>query len=161
MNTSNSVRILMSSLIKARKRKFLEILPEMTRDIRNVHRGQCQACGDCEAFISVSGRVLCDYCGCPPAQHENLARSEISNSSNKKSKDSSNSASDLVTADVSTLEIQELDDVDIVDSEDEDHSSSEEADADEVASSLDSSKASSISSSTGSNSSHKSTGYLN
>ena len=58
---------------QARKRKFLEILPEMTRDIRNVHRGQCQACGDCEAFISVSGRVLCDYCGCPPAQHENLA----------------------------------------------------------------------------------------
>lgn len=150
MNT-NSVRILMSSLIKARKRKFQEILPEMTRDIRNVHRGQCQACGDCEAFISVSGRVLCDYCGCPPAQHENLAR-EIS----KKSKDS-NSA-DLVTADVSSLEIQELDD--IVDS-DEDHSSSEEADNEEVdslASSLDSSKASSISSSTGSNSSQKS-GY--
>ena len=144
----------MSSLIKARKRKFQEILPEMTRDIRNVHRGQCQACGDCEAFISVSGRVLCDYCGCPPAQHENLAsREQISS---KKSKDSSNSA-DLVTADVSSLEIQELDDVDIVDSEDEDHSSSEEAEADE-ASSLDSSKASSITSSTGSNSSQKS-GY--
>ena len=151
----------MSSLIKARKRKFQEILPEMTRDIRNVHRGQCQACGDCEAFISVSGRVLCDYCGCPPAQHENLARSsEISSS--KKSKDSTNSAADLVTADVSLLEIQELDDVDIVDSQDEDHSSSEEAadeEVDSIASSLDSSKASSIASSTGSNSSQKSSGY--
>ena len=76
---------------QARKRKFLEILPEMTRDIRNVHRGQCQACGDCEAFISVSGRVLCDYCGCPPAQHENLARE------NKKSRSSSsNSTSKLL-----------------------------------------------------------------
>ena len=52
-----------------RKRKLVET---MTRDIRNVARGQCQACGDCEGFISVNGRVLCDYCGCPPAQHENL-----------------------------------------------------------------------------------------
>jgi len=44
----------------------------MTRDIRNVTRGQCQACGDCDGFISVNARVLCDYCGCPPAHHESL-----------------------------------------------------------------------------------------
>ena len=77
---------------QARKRKFLEILPEMTRDIRNVHRGQCQACGDCEAFISVSGRVLCDYCGCPPAQHENLARE------NKKSRGRSSGVAETATS---------------------------------------------------------------
>ena len=42
----------------------------MTRDIRNVLRGKCRACTECESFISVSGLVLCDYCGCPPVQHE-------------------------------------------------------------------------------------------
>ena len=52
-----------------RKRKLNET---MTRDIRNVTRGQCQTCGDCDGFISVTARVLCDYCGCPPAHHENL-----------------------------------------------------------------------------------------
>ena len=52
-----------------RKRKLNET---MTRDIRNITRGQCQACGDCDGFISVNARVLCDYCGCPPAHHESL-----------------------------------------------------------------------------------------
>ena len=31
-------------------------------------------------FISVSGRVLCDYCGCPPARHENLVKKSRKNS---------------------------------------------------------------------------------
>jgi len=97
--------------LNPRKRKFPEILPEMTRDIRNVHRGQCQACGDCEAFISVSGRVLCDYCGCPPAQHENLARENKksrSSSSNSTSKTAESSPTDL--SEVASLEISELED---------------------------------------------------
>ena len=44
----------------------------LTRDIRNIFRGFCVTCGEvnCPGFISVSGRVLCDYCGCPPAKHK-------------------------------------------------------------------------------------------
>lgn len=41
----------------------------MSRDIHNLLRGKCLACKECPEFISVSGRVLCDYCGCPPARH--------------------------------------------------------------------------------------------
>ena len=44
----------------------------MARDIRNINRGCCESCKSCSNFISVSGRVLCDYCGCPPAQHQQL-----------------------------------------------------------------------------------------
>jgi len=44
----------------------------MSRDIRNIIRGRCQSCSSCSSFISVSGRVRCDYCGCPPAQHQQL-----------------------------------------------------------------------------------------
>ena len=46
----------------------------LTRDIRNIARGFCVTCGEpnCPGFISVSGRVLCDYCGCPPAKHKML-----------------------------------------------------------------------------------------
>ena len=131
---------------QARKRKFLEILPEMTRDIRNVHRGQCQACGDCEAFISVSGRVLCDYCGCPPAQHENLARENKksrSSSSNSTSKTAESSPTDL--SEVSSLEILELEDDEAEDSthgEDTEGEESEEEEQDQEDSveTLDSSK---------------------
>jgi len=42
----------------------------MSRDIQNRLRGVCLDCGECPAFISLSGRILCDYCGCPPARHE-------------------------------------------------------------------------------------------
>ena len=44
----------------------------MARDIRNVERGACvDGCRSCPNFLSVEpGRVLCDYCGCPPAKHE-------------------------------------------------------------------------------------------
>ena len=45
---------------------------KMSRDIRNIIRGRCQSCSSCSAFMSVSGRVRCDYCGCPPAQHQQL-----------------------------------------------------------------------------------------
>ena len=37
---------------------------------KNVLRGKCWGCTECDSFISVSGLVLCDYCGCPPVQHE-------------------------------------------------------------------------------------------
>ena len=40
----------------------------MSRDIHNRLRGSCLDCGECPSFISISGRVLCDYCGCPPAR---------------------------------------------------------------------------------------------
>lgn len=42
----------------------------MSRDIQNRLRGACLDCGECPSFISLSGRILCDYCGCPPARHE-------------------------------------------------------------------------------------------
>jgi len=42
----------------------------MSLDIHNCLRGACLQCGECPSFISVSGRILCDYCGCPPARHE-------------------------------------------------------------------------------------------
>ena len=44
----------------------------MSRDIRNIIRGKCESCSSCSSFISVSGRVRCDYCGCPPAQNQHL-----------------------------------------------------------------------------------------
>jgi len=49
----------------------------MTRDIRNVLRGKCRGCTECESFISVSGLVLCDYCGCPPVQHEKTEENKL------------------------------------------------------------------------------------
>ena len=45
----------------------------MAPDIRNVNRGRCQSCECCSNFISMSGLVLCDYCGCPPAKHLKLS----------------------------------------------------------------------------------------
>lgn len=51
---------------------FSELRIVMARDIRNINRGCCESCKSCSNFISVSGRVLCDYCGCPPAQHQHL-----------------------------------------------------------------------------------------
>jgi len=41
----------------------------MSRDVLNILRGNCLSCTECPAFICLSGRVLCDYCGCPPAKH--------------------------------------------------------------------------------------------
>ena len=45
---------------------------DVQKDIRNVTRGQCQSCNGCDGFLSVSDQIICDYCGCPPARHENL-----------------------------------------------------------------------------------------
>ena len=55
-----------------RKKVFRVRRKKMSRDIRNIIRGRCQSCSSCSAFMSVSGRVRCDYCGCPPAQHQQL-----------------------------------------------------------------------------------------
>ena len=64
-------------------------------------------------FISVSGRVLCDYCGCPPARHENLVKKSRKNSDADSAGETNlveenNSQSDL--SEVSSLEILELED---------------------------------------------------
>jgi len=92
-----------ASISRKRKRE------RMTRDIRNITRGQCQACGDCDGFISVSGRVLCDYCGCPPAHHENLVKKARKNSEKSTASTTSTSkTSDL--SEVGSLEILELED---------------------------------------------------
>ena len=90
----------------------------MTRDIRNVHRGQCQACGDCGAFISVSGRVLCDYCGCPPAQHENLEKDQNKKSHNKTESEITEVSVSSIEKDLA-LEILELEDEDDSETSDE------------------------------------------
>jgi len=108
----------------------------MTRDIRNITRGHCKACGDCEAFISVSGRVLCDYCGCPPAHHENLVKKARTNSEDCDSAggatcDSGGGGSDFLEdnsqsdlSEVSSLEILELEDT--TEGEDESAETNEE-----------------------------------
>jgi hypothetical protein len=41
-------------------------------DVLRVPRGHCLACEWCPEFISLSRRVICEYCGCPPAKHKNL-----------------------------------------------------------------------------------------
>jgi hypothetical protein len=102
------------------KRKFAggvgDGMSQHNRDVRNIARGQCQACGDCSGFISMSGRVMCDYCGCPPAQHENLAPKKSKNSSDLASfvdgGDSSASevGSGSEVSSLHSLEILELDD---------------------------------------------------
>lgn len=101
--------------IVSRKRKR-SACESMTRDIRNISRGQCKACGDCEGFLTVSGQVRCDYCGCPPAHHENLVK--------KARKDSSEDKSDI--SEVSSLEILELEDT-----EDDEGNSTETTETDD------------------------------
>ena len=51
----------------------------MPRDIRNIERGACiEGCRSCPNFLSVEpGRVLCDYCGCPPTKHEVVQPSSL------------------------------------------------------------------------------------
>ena len=46
----------------------------MALDIQNVERGACvDGCRSCPNFLSVEpGRILCDYCGCPPTKHEKV-----------------------------------------------------------------------------------------
>ena len=60
----------------------------------------------------MSGRVLCDYCGCPPARHENLVKKARTNSDGGADSPrdllEENSQSDL--SEVSSLEILELED---------------------------------------------------
>ena len=107
-------RDLSSFVTKSRKRKY----SEMTRDIRNISRGHCKACGDCEGFISVSGRVLCDYCGCPPAHHENLVKKA------RKTSSATASSADSDLSEVSSFEILELEDSDEDETEEESNTSS-------------------------------------
>ena len=69
---------MMNVALYATKRPAARLDPRLVcRDARNLRRGFCRECGEtfCPAFISVSGRVLCDYCGCPPGRHELLAES--------------------------------------------------------------------------------------
>ena len=41
-------------------------------DALRVARGHCLSCEWCPRFLSPSKRILCDYCGCPPAKHQRL-----------------------------------------------------------------------------------------
>ena len=47
-----------------------------------VTRGRCSGCEQCEAFMvadvtfAADVRVLCLYCGCPPAKHARVAEVE-------------------------------------------------------------------------------------
>ena len=43
-------------------------------DIYGIQRSSCTNCSECPQFISVSGHVLCAYCGCPPAKHDKVDR---------------------------------------------------------------------------------------
>jgi len=44
--------------------------PAPSVDIAGCLRGRCLSCSECPAYICLSARVLCDYCGCPPARHQ-------------------------------------------------------------------------------------------
>jgi len=44
--------------------------PAPSVDIAGCLRGRCFSCSECPAYICLSARVLCDYCGCPPARHQ-------------------------------------------------------------------------------------------
>ena len=41
-------------------------------DALRVARGHCLSCDWCPRFLSPSKRILCDYCGCPPAKHHRI-----------------------------------------------------------------------------------------
>ena len=77
----------------------------MARDIRNVIRGRCDGCKSCSSFLSCTRRVICDYCGCPPAQHVEirekrvLKRRATSPSPASSPKGSENSASPEISSD--------------------------------------------------------------
>lgn len=55
----------------------------MSRDIHNFLRGKCLACNECPSYICVSGKVLCDYCGCFPAKHQRETEEESSERSTR------------------------------------------------------------------------------
>lgn len=52
----------------------------MTKDIRDIERGICLNCDSCQNYICISGRILCDYCGCPPARHQSVSNNQRSKS---------------------------------------------------------------------------------
>merc|ERR1711993_187392 len=41
-------------------------------DIRNVRRGSCQQCFECDLYRAGKIQILCMNCDCPPVKHENL-----------------------------------------------------------------------------------------
>ena len=51
-------------------------------DALRVARGHCLSCEWCPRFLSPSKRILCDYCGCPPAKHHGLAAHGAARSGN-------------------------------------------------------------------------------
>ena len=48
---------------------------EMGKDKRGVNRGSCQKC-DCKEYEVYDKRLLCDYCGHRPVDHEVLKDDE-------------------------------------------------------------------------------------
>ena len=54
-------------------------------DAMRVPRGHCLSCDWCPRFLSPSKRILCDYCGCPPAKHHRVDNdNDDPNKKNKK-----------------------------------------------------------------------------
>ena len=54
-------------------------------DALRVARGHCLSCEWCPRFLSPSKRILCDYCGCPPAKHQRLDNDNQKGSSSSSS----------------------------------------------------------------------------
>jgi len=78
----------------------------MSRDIHNFLRGQCLACSECPSFICVSGKVLCDYCGCPPARHHR--ESEESNAVDRSNRTNASDSTAAPTSSVSSSSLKRL-----------------------------------------------------
>ena len=55
------------------KKSKISIKPQDKVDIYGIQRSSCTNCSECPQFISVSGHVLCAYCGCPPAKHDKVS----------------------------------------------------------------------------------------
>jgi len=75
----------------------LSIKPQDKVDIHGVQRAACTNCSECPQFISVTGHVLCAYCGCPPVKHKKVDRKRSRESDSGGSADSGSHESDWVT----------------------------------------------------------------
>ena len=67
--SSNNLTIKPQDKVDIMMPMILIITHDLKVDIHGVQRATCTNCSECPQFISVSGHVLCAYCGCPPAKH--------------------------------------------------------------------------------------------
>ena len=100
-------------------------------DAMRVPRGHCLSCEWCPRFVSLSKRILCDYCGCPPAKHDRLDSDDIDVVVKKNA--TTRKKMKLVKVSSSGTPSSEDDDEEEEDAEDDDGSEMTESEMDEEA----------------------------